>query len=260
MKKSLIFVAAAAAALLTGCAGKGQFLADGDPSGSALTMYKYDGSECRMSVLFSQEQERQLLDALNSLPAKETTAGGLSGDIYAFSIGTGEGDVSGLWQDGVWITPDGKQYAVKADIAALTDGLDWEDSDVIPLYALPNIRYLALRDGKWDTAYLEKAKEPEQSPLTLTIKNAADGIVQAEIANTTDAEDSYGLAFTLEACIDGEWYGIPPENDLCFISIARIVPAGETVEETYDFGGFYRELPEGLYRLRTEFGAAEFTI
>ena len=55
MKKSLIFVAAAAAALLTGCAGKGQFLADGDLSGSALTMYKYDGSECRMSVLFSQE-------------------------------------------------------------------------------------------------------------------------------------------------------------------------------------------------------------
>lgn len=259
MKKSLIF-AAAAAALLTGCAGKGQFLADGDPSGSALTMFKYDGSECRMSVLFSQEQEQQLLNALNSLPAKATAAGELSGDIYAFSIGTGEGDVSGLWQDGVWITPDGARYAVKADIAALTEGLDWEDSSVIPLYALPNIRYLALKDGKWDTACLEKAKEPAKSPLTLTIKDIADGTVQAEIANTTDVEDAYGLAFTLEACIDGEWYGIPPENVMSFISIARIVPAGETVEETYDFSGFYGELPEGLYRLRTEFGSAEFTV
>lgn len=259
MKKSLIFIAAAAA-LLTGCAGKGQFLADGDPSSSALTMYKYDGSECRMSLLFSQEQEQQLLKALNSLPAKEAAAGGLSGDIYAFSIGTGEGDVSGLWQDGVWITPDGARFAVKADIAALTEGLDWEDSAVIPLYALPNIRYLALQDGKWNTAYLEKAKEPAQSPLTLTIKNAADGIAQVEITNTSDEENSYGLAFSLEACIDGEWYGIPPENDLYFNSIARVVPAGETVDETYDFGGFYRELPEGLYRLRTDFGAAEFTI
>ena len=259
MKKSLIFVAAAAA-LLTGCAGKGQFLADGDPSSSALTMFKYDGSECRMSLLFSQEQEQQLLKALNSLPAKATEAGELSGDIYAFSIGTGEGDVSGLWQDGVWITPDGAQYAVKADLAALTEGLDWEDSSVIPLYALPNIRYLALRGGKWDTAYLEKAKEPAKSPLTLTIKSAADGTVQAEITNTSDVENGYGFAFTLEACIGGEWYGIPPANVMSFISIARIVPAGGPAEESYDYGGFSGELPEGLYRICTEFGSAEFTI
>lgn len=260
MKKTLLILAAAMAALLTGCAGKGQLLAGGDPSSSALTMYKYNGGECQMSLLFSQEQEHQLLDALNSLPAKQTAAEELSGDIYAFSIGTGEGTVCGLWQDGVWITQDGAQYAVKADLAALTEGLDWKDSSAIPLWAMPNIRYLALHDGKWDVSYLEKANEPAQSALTLTIKDVSDGAVHAEIKNTSDEEKSYGLAFSLEACIDGEWYGIPPAKDMSFIEIACLVPAGETTEQTYSFGELYGELPEGLYRVCTEFGSAEFAL
>lgn len=264
MKKTPISAAiatvAAMAALLSGCAAKGRFLADGDPACSALVMYRFDGSECTSRLLFSQEQERKLLYEINSLPAKQTQAGELSGDIYAFGIGTGNGYVSGLWQDGVWITQDGTQYAVKADFGALTEGLEWDESNSVPLSALPNIRYLALRDGKWDTAYLEKAKEPKSSSLTLTVTNIADGIISADITNTSDEEQAFGLAFSVEACIDGEWYGIPPANDLCFNEIAMLVPAGKSAEQTYDFAGGYGELPEGLYRICTDFGSAEFEI
>lgn len=263
MKKTPIsaaIAAVAAVALLSGCAEKGRFLAGGDPACSALFMYKYDGSECTSRLLFSQEQERKLLDEINSLPAKQTDADELSGDIYAFGIGTGEGFVSGLWQDGVWITQDGSKYAVKADFAALTEGLEWDESTHVPLSTLPNIRYLALRDGKWDTAYLEKAKEPNGSSLTLTVTNLADGIISADIKNTSDEEQAFGLAFSVEACIDGEWYGIPPANDLCFNEIAMLIPAGRSVKQTYDFTGFYGELPGGLYRICTDFGSAEFEI
>lgn len=256
MKRPISLVAVfLGAALVTGCAERGELLAGGNPQTSALTMFAYDGSKCTMSLLFDDEQTQQLLDKINALPAIETAAGELSGDIYAFTIGTGESDISGLWQDGIWTAQDGKQYAVSADFAEITAGYDWEESSEVSLYALPNIRALAQSGEGWNTAYLERASEPEQSALSIEITNY-DGAALAKITNTSNEEQCYGVSFMIEVCLDGIWYCVPPQNELCFNEIAMIVPAGKTVEESYSVEYYYGELPEGEYRLRTSFGAA----
>lgn len=255
MKKTMKIAAALfSAVMLTACAGGGNLLAGGDPDSSALTMYVYDGSVCKVNYLFDSKQTQTLLDEINALPAAETSAGALSGDIYAFSIGTGEYDVAGLWQDGVWISSAGAQYAVNADFAALTAGYDWQDGGEVSLCALPNIRALAQNGDSWNTAYLQQASEPVQSALTLEIADY-DGTARAIITNTSDSEQAFGLAFSVEVCIDGVWYGVPAQNDLCFEEIAMLIAAGDSVERNYDVT-YYGSLPQGEYRLRTDFAAA----
>ena len=255
------------AAMLSGCAGSAKnvdLLPNANVESSALALYSCVDGEVQRQFLFDRSQEQEILDTLKKLPVQDIPAdsdrlNSLSGDIYALEIGTGEGDVSGFWQDGVWIADDGTAYEAKIDFKSFLNNYSWSDKDSGELDWIPNIHYQAKRGGQWNTAYLGKSKANSDNTLDFEIQRVENSTIYTKITNNSDEEAGFGVGFSLDAKLDGEWYSIPAEQDMVFISIAIILPAGESTEESYDFSG-YGTLPAGEYRIVTDFGTAEFSV
>ncbi|MGN1423373.1 MAG: immunoglobulin-like domain-containing protein [Oscillospiraceae bacterium] len=265
MKFGKLFALPVIAALLCGCNGgvNAELLPNASVENSALALYSGSNGAAELTWLFDKAQEQELIDGLEALPVysgEQVDLSKLSGDIYALSITDSEGfDVGGLWQDGVWITGDGTVYKLDIDFPALKEKYSWKESATLSLADIPNIHYLAKNGGKWNTAYLTKSGEIPESGLEFAIQKVENNIIYTEITNPTEEENAIGLYFSLEVKLDGEWYDIPSEKLMMFNDIALLVPAGGSVEQSYDFGG-YGDLPAGDYRVVTDHGAAEFTL
>lgn len=265
MKFGKLLIIPVLAGLLCGCGDARlnvELLPGANVEYSALAMFSHSGGQTEYSHLFDAAQEQEILDGLKKLPVysgDDVDLSSLSGDIYALRIGTGEGDVSGLWQDGVWITDDGAVYRTEVDFPAITENYDWKESGQMSMSTMPNIHYLAKYGGKWNTAYLSKSSELSESRLKLEILKVENNTVYTKVTNPTADEECIGLGFGLLVKLDGEWYDVPPEQEMAFNDIALIIPAGESVEQNYDFSG-YGELPAGDYRIVTDHGAADFTL
>ena len=266
MKLRNIVILPLMAAILSGCTGsvkKVDLLPDANAESSALALYSCIDGEVQRQFLFDRSQEQKIIDRLKSFPVQDIPAdsdrlNNLSGDIYALEIGTGEGEVSGFWQGGVWITDDGTAYETDIDFKSFLNNYGWSDKDSGALTWIPNIHYQAKRRGQWNTAYLEKSKVNSDNILDFVIQRVENNVIYTKITNNSAEETAFGVGFSLDVKLDGEWYSIPAEQDMVFNSIAMILPAGESAEESYDFSG-YGTLPAGEYRIVTDFGTAEFS-
>lgn len=255
------------AAMLCGCAASAEkvdLLPNANVEMSALALYSCVDGKVQREFLFDQRQEQEILDKLKNIsvqdiPADSERLSALSGDIYALEIGTGEGDVSGFWQDGVWITDDGTAYSVDVDFSAILNDYDWGEENSGSMAWIPNIYYQAKRGGKWNTAYLEKSGADSENTLDFKIQRVENSMIYTKITNNSAEEAGFGLSFSLDVKLDGEWYSIPSEQVMEFNDIAMLLSAGESTEQSYDFTG-YGTLPAGDYRIVTDFGAAEFTV
>ena len=62
-----------------------------------------------------------------------------------------------------------------------------------------------------------------------------------------------GREFALEQSVDGQWQPVPLLNgDICWDSVAWIIPADETVAWETDWTHVYGELAPGTYRISKE--------
>lgn len=278
MKKTLLILLAAITAGAAGCAKNGSAFGDrkpadvglfdgASPENSALSLYKYDGGETEVLYLYDADTEREIIRYLEEIPLYEADISEMDGmggaPAYALSIFGAEGERSEVtWIGSRCVDETGAAYLADMDGAAfekLLAGYPWESSgDSMAGNHLPNRYYLANR-GEWVTEYLNKAKELVPHGITLEITAHEGSALTAKITNITDEEGGYPEYFAVQAMIGGEWYDIPPKEDMAFIDIAWLLPAGESTEKRYDYS-WYGDLPEGRYRLVVEGAAAEFDI
>lgn len=280
MKKTVLFLFAALTLTAAGCAKNAGNPAFGDrepvgvklfegasPENSALSLYRYDG-ETEVFYLFDAEKEQEIIDLFNETKLykadiSETDEPGIS-PMYALNIFGAEGERTDLtWIGNYCVDETGAVYLADMDVVTVFEKLledyPWEASDNLTTgNHLPNRYYLANRGG-WDVKYLNKAKELEPRGISLEITAHDGSVITAEITNIADEENCYSEYFSVQALIDGEWYDIPAKEDMAFIDIAWLLPAGESVEKRYDYS-WYGELPKGTYRLVVEGASAEFDI
>ena len=70
---------------------------------------------------------------------------------------------------------------------------------------------------------------------------------------SADGELHTGTEFALEQSVDGQWQPVPLLNgDICWDSVAWIIPADETVAWETDWTHVYGELAPGTYRISKE--------
>ncbi len=82
-------------------------------------------------------------------------------------------------------------------------------------------------------------------------------MVGLRIINTTDKEFYFGADYTLETQIDGEWYVVPPKEEMSFIMIAYILEPKGTAEAEAALRGPYGKLSDGQYRVVKGFSSDE---
>ena len=109
---------------------------------------------------------------------------------------------------------------------------------------------------------------PEHDEFTVSAGHeqypAEDPSVTMRITNNTGIETSFGMEYSLEQLVDGEWSAVRPESPLSFNAIAVMLPAGETHEFHINLGDYGLDLEPGRYRLVKQLGlwyyAAEFEL
>ena len=69
------------------------------------------------------------------------------------------------------------------------------------------------------------------------------------IKNRTDREYYYGLGFSLEKNVDGEWENVPPTEDLAVNSIAMLVKPGKDSFFEAPVLAFWKGAEDGTYRV-----------
>lgn len=137
---------------------------------------------------------------------------------------------------------------------------------------MPEGRYrltIILPDGSDASAEFDFQKEmPEHDEFTVSAGHeqypAEDPSVTMRITNNTGSETSFGVEYSLEQLVDGEWSAVRPESPLSFNAIAVMLPAGETHEFHINLGDYGLDLEPGRYRLVKQLGlwyyAAEFKL
>lgn len=272
MKKVLAFVLSLALLLcLCACGGNGggnTLFEKASPSTSALRFVWFDGTSGSTGWIYNSTTEKEILDSLSdvkAIPAGNWTPELVTWPVYGISVGGFNADgVDAVWSNGYLIVADSGAYKFDYDFSKLQEGYRWEDTEEIDSIAyFPCHRWLAQNGDMWMAEYLAPAKEktpPEHITMELTAIETER--LTVTLTNHGDAEWMYGVSFSLEVLLDGVWYCVPylptPQN-ISFIDIAYILPAGEAREETYGLS-FYGDLPSGTYRLVVEGLTTEFEI
>jgi hypothetical protein len=82
-------------------------------------------------------------------------------------------------------------------------------------------------------------------------------MISLRIINETDKELTFGADYTLETLMDGEWYVVPPKEEMSFIMIAYILEANGTAQAEVALSGAYGKLPDGRYRVVKGFSSED---
>ena len=82
-------------------------------------------------------------------------------------------------------------------------------------------------------------------------------MINLRIINATDKELTFGADYTLETQLDGEWYVVPPKEEMSFIMIAYILEAHGTAQVEAALSGPYGKLPDGRYRVVKGFSSED---
>lgn len=257
--KRLIVLFAAVAMLLTGCGGRVDLMPNASPETSALALYVYDGQTITRQFLFETEAIRDgALKPFRQAKAEPTEVDvtALRGPFYALEIGsTDEGSVCGIWADGYFITEDGSAYRLDCDFDALLSGYDWDDLDTFrSLSVMPCASQISKTEAGWNRSFLTPAADPQwPEGITLELLDQSPEALTVRFSNASEDEWDYGYAFQLQVLLEDQWYDIPSEQELSFIEVSVILPAGVSQTETYDLT-LYGDLPDGTYRLVTDSG------
>lgn len=254
-----------AALLLTGCSGTKRpvnvrLMEGANTENSAVTMFVSDGESTTMSLLFDGAK---FIDAVNGAKVYEAPADidvtTVSKPFYGITCGTGEGEVGGMLADGIWVSSEGEVYLTDLDLAALSEGQNWEEPRQVSGIYMPGLWYAARFGGELHTRFLNIAEEPADKGVELAITSIEDKTVSATLTDTTGEELCVGCYYALQAKIDGAWYDIPTETELAFIDLGYLIPENGTIGMTYHLDP-YGDLPAGTYRIAAEGDTAEFTI
>ena len=264
MKKACSILIAAAL-LLTGCSGTKRpvdvkLMEGANTENSAVALYVSDGESTTLSWLFNGAE---FINAVNSAKVYEAPTDldvtTVSKPFYGITCGTAEGEVGGMLADGIWVSREGEVYLTDLDLAALSEGQNWNEPQQINGIYMPGLWYVARFGGEWHTQFLNKAEEPADRGVELAITSVDGATVSATLTDTTGEENCVGEYYSLQAKIDGEWYDIPSEEELFFKDLGYLIPANGTITMTYHLDP-YGDLPAGTYRIAAEGDTAEFTI
>lgn len=253
-----------APAEVTGPAETVDLMPGASPETSALALYTYDGETVTLMHLYDQKAVEQLLQDFRAAKVQpvELDTTQLKAPYYGLEIGGQDGfPVCGLWSQGYFLADDGKAYAFDYDFAALESAFDstsvhtFSDPSVLPC-----AEYAARTSGGWNTAFLIPTEEPAgEKGISMELVSATAQEVVVRYCNNSGAEWAYGLYADLQALVDGVWYNIPPQEGYAVISIAKLVPDGKCVEQSYSLRP-WGDLYPGTYRLVSNSLAAEFAV
>lgn len=244
-------------------AGTVQLLKDASVETSAMCFWEYSGSKAQYCWLFDRNGEQEIVDYINGIKlgdaVQDVDIDKLKGNMYSLEIGSKEGTfVSFTWYDGYVFLNNGSIYKADIDFGRIKN-YQWQEKNKISLSSFPNIRYIALMDGKWNTKFLSKSKKNKPHGLEITSVQLKGTKLEVKLANKTKKETYFGEYFSVQAKVDGKWYDIPAKEDMVFNDIAYIMKAGSKTKKTYDITS-YGELPSGKYRIVVEGASAGFNI
>lgn len=253
---------------LCGCASGNTLLETAAPERCDLGWYTYDGNAGNFYVMCDRTAEKSFLEALSKVSVKEAedwSYDQLVYPIYGLQIDDGDGKCIELaWSNGYCITGDGRAYVFDYDMVKLASQYEW--NGIYPFtgaYAIPCYRELCLGKEGWVAELLEPAGEsrtlaPEGVSMVLT--EVTEDTIHVELTNKGAEEWCFGEDYSVQVCLDGTWYNLPEVPGRWGINaIAIILPAGKTMQESYDMRRF-GELPVGEYRLVKDGMLAEFEI
>lgn len=240
-----------------------QLLKDASVETSAMCFWEHSNNTTEYCWLFDRDGEQEIVDYLNGIKlgdaVKDVDTDKLKGSMYSVSIGCKDGSfISFTWYDGYVFLKDGSIY--KADIGFdRIKNYPWQERDKTSLSSFPNIRCIALKDGKWNTKFLSKSKKYKAHGLKITSVKLKGTKLEVKLKNKTKNEICYGEYFSVQTKADGCWYYIPAKNEMAFNDIAYIMKAKGSTKKTYDLTP-YGELPSGKYRIVIEGASAEFNL
>lgn len=271
--KKISLLLAALALVMTGCAktaapdrerSEVKLLDGAEPERSALTFCTYYGDTTEELCLFDCEIEWEIVNKVNECAvydAELSELDGLDGNMYSLDIGGSDGwSITLTWQDGFCVTESGEVYYTDMDddfFAELTNGYEWKSSVNRDGNMLPN-RYFFANRGEWDAKYLNKSAETVPEGIDVEVISVGD-VITAKLTNTTDDDLMYGVGYSMQVLLGGDWYDVPPKEVVFTPAVGFTLPAGTSVEKTYGYS-WYVDLPKGTYRLIVEGAAAEFEI
>ena len=251
----------------TGRAVDVKLLENAAPKNSAMRVFRFDGENTVSRIVFDNEWEKRVIDAVNSLQlttAEETVLSEWTEPCYGIEITDKDG--MSIWltySNGLWIEKGGALYRGELDMstffeeaASLKKTLEdvFESGIYMPnaaILAKHSIRYCRKETGEEVT---------EKDGISLHFVSFDGKRVTVEYENTSDKEYTYGTYFCLQKKIDGTWYMIPVAlSNYVFPDIAYILPSGESRQEVCDLT-LYGDLEDGYYRIVKENLYAEFGI
>lgn len=228
---------------------------------SGMGLYYFDGEKTTVKWIFDKTEDKIISD-INNLNTKSVDSSRIS-DMTFPCYGLQIGDTTGteIWltySNGLWLTKDGSLYEAKFDFATAYNNAVDEDSSSFPGgRILPNSALL----GRQDPRFYEKAGDmsSEKDGISMSFVSRKDKIVTVKLKNSSNDTFMYGMAYTLQKEINGEWYTLPTYYSWAFNELAYYLPAGEENEEECNLTP-YGELEKGHYRIEKEGIVAEFEI
>lgn len=244
-------------------AGTVQLLKDACVETSAMCFWEYNNNKAEYCWLFDRDGEQEIVDYINGIKlgdvVKDVDTDKLKGNMYSLEIGSKEGAfISFTWYDGYVFLNNGSIYKADIDFDRIKS-YQWQEKDKTSLSLFPNIRYIALKDGKWNTKFLAESRKNRPHGLKITSVKLKGKKLEVKLKNKTKKETYFGEYFSVQAKVDGKWYDIPAKDEMVFNDIAYIMKAGGKTKKVYDLTP-YGELPSGKYRIVVEGASAEFNI
>lgn len=244
-------------------AGTVQLLKDASVETSAMCFWEYSNNITECCWLFDSDGEQEIVDYINGIKlgdaVKDVDTDKLKGNMYSLEIGSKAGAfISFTWYDGYVFLNNGSIYKADIDFDRIKN-YQWQEKNKMSLSLFPNIRYIALKDGKWNTKFLAKSKKNQPHGLKITSAKLKGTKLEVKLKNKTKKETYFGEYFSVQAKVDGKWYDIPAKDEMVFNDIAYIMKAGGKTKKVYDLTP-YGELPSGKYRIVVEGASAEFNI
>lgn len=244
-------------------AGTVQLLKDASVETSAMCFWEYSNNITECCWLFDSDGEQEIVDYINGIKlgdaVKDVDTDKLKGNMYSLEIGSKEGAfISFTWYDGYVFLNNGSIYKADIDFDRIKN-YQWQEKNKMSLSLFPNIRYIALKDGKWNTKFLAKSKKNQPHGLKITSAKLKGTKLEVKLKNKTKKETYFGEYFSVQAKVDGKWYDIPAKDEMVFSDIAYIMKAGGKTKKVYDLAP-YGELPSGKYRIVVEGASAVFNI
>lgn len=239
------------------------FMANASPQTSALEFFVYDGENTKLWYLFNNSQEKEILKAISAVPAEKAEDWSpelFTAPAYGFEICDTDGwALEAVWSNGYWITQDGEAYRFDYDFGTFLDKYDWSDESAA---MLPCAHIICRNGDKWYADRLSPPYIDEVAPdyISAELVEQTENNITVKYTNSGSEEWMYGLHFSVDVRLDGEWYSVPTiTGHWAFSDIGLILMPEQPREEVYDLS-MYGELPPGEYRVSANGCTVEFVV